>query len=287
MSGIKIVSRNHRKIPKHKAKNHVIPLHQSQASISMKTWYTIPQSPAPATNSLASGRDILFDLESYETNVIESIAARFTVTNSGSADVQLAPSAYWIERIVIEAERGTSDELNYIYPEQIVFYYWSILSNEEREYWSKKSNFSIGRFEDGTERYFDDESTILRAGETRDIYMPFPVAWLHMSAIDMKHILGDLRFRFQMNNDFVVSGTKSDVTLDDLVLFICSTEETEADRQARKMELRSNHHKYIYLDAERLTLNDKSLNAGSEQRFNLDQYVGKAAFILVFIMMIL
>ena len=99
----------------------------------------------------------------------------------------------------------------------------------------------------------------------------------------MKHLVSDLRFRIELNNDCVVSGSKTDFKLDQLNLFITSPQEADFDKSSRTSRQRGNAHKYIFLDAERLTYNDKTLTSQAETRWNLDQFVGKAPFLLVVI----
>ncbi len=280
----KIHSRHHSNIIKGNDNGSIMPLHQTVATLGYKSFYTIPQQPAPSSNSLSTGKYLYFDLESYETDTIEDICFRWTISNTGASDVELVPSAYFINRIVIEAEKGTGQELSYIYPEQIIFHYWTVLTNEERERWASLSNFGIGRLNSkGEEKLIASDSTILRAGETKDIYMPIPVAFLHLHAIDPTHLISDLRFRIELNNDFVISGTSTDVSLDNLNLFILSPQEAEYDKASRKTANKRAHHKYVYLDAERLTYNDKTLTAGSYMRWNMDQFVGKSPFLVVFL----
>ena len=261
----------------------LIPLHQSTMISGMDGTVTIPSVPSIASTILGSGNTYYYDLEPDEVGRMDELCFRFRITCS-SADVECLPPHQWFSRIVLEAEKGSGDELVHIYPENMVFWHWLTENRESREKSSVLCNY--GRIElksEACEKYCIDEKTKFKAGETRDVYLQIPALFLYLNALDMRHTRSDFRFRFEFSNDIVVSGDRTNLSLDNLNLVTQSFSEEPYDYRHRMGRLRNNKHKYIYLDHEILSYNSYSLNAGSTQKFALDQFVGKCPFLFVVI----
>ena len=107
--------------------------------------------------------------------------------------------------------------------------------------------------------------------------------FLHLNALDMRHTRNDFRFRFEFSNDIVVSGDRTNLSLDSLNLVAQTFSEEPFDYRHRMGQLQKNKHNYIYLDHEILSYNSYTLTAGSTQKFALDQFVGKCPFMFVII----
>ena len=276
----KVVSRTASHQPKVAHKQGNYPLHQIQATLGYDSIYTIPQSPAPPAGALRQNNQIYFDLESYEVDVIEDIFFRFTITNDDAAEAVIVPIPWIMNRLVIEFQKGTGDEAFYCYPPNWVMWFWTVMSQETRDFWAKLSNFDIKEYTyDGkSQRIWDSVTTRLQPGESKEIYLPIPCPFLHMSSIDMRHVIADLRFRLELRSDIVVGGNNT-LTLNDVHLIVASTQEANFDKKARVAQARATAHKYVYLDVERLTYNDKTIQSGQLTRYNLDQFVGKCAFL--------
>lgn len=259
---------------------HIAGFHQVKAYIGMETTYTIPISPPVSSTALGNNSQIFFDLETWEVPRIDNICIRWTITAIN--DTKLLPIFYWCRRIVIEAEKGTSDELEFIYPESVLMYYQTALTAEKRDYWSKLGNFSyIKDTVTGTEQIWSKQKNIIRAGETKDIYMIIPSGFLQSGIINLHEIVGDLRFRFEMNNDINLDGTTAnDYTLDNIHLVIGHHEESAVDKSASKELAKAHHKKWVYLDCEKLSYNDRTLNANTIQKYNLDQFSYMSPFLL-------
>ena len=267
--------------PKIKLRDALLPLHQASMTAGQDSVIQIPATPSPSSDIIGSSKTYYLDIESDEVGRIDDITLRFRVTCS-TADVELLPPHYWFSRIVLEAEKGTGDELIHIYPENLMLWHFFTESREAREKSSKLSNYHRSQFRDA-EKYWVSENTKFVAGETREVYLQIPALFLHLNAIDMRHVRQDFRFRLEFSNDCVVSGDRSDLALDNLDVVIKTFAEENYDYQARMGRMRSNKHKYYYLDHERLIYNDKTLTSGATTKFALDQFVGKCPFIIVLI----
>ena len=264
-------------------KGSLLPAHQSHMTAGQDSYITIPATPSPATTILGSGNTYYLDLESDEVGRIDDITLRFTISCS-TADVECVPPEYWFKRIILEAEKGSGDELIHIYPENMVLWNWVVQDRIGREKSSHLSNYHRTELKsESAEKYWVSEKTKFKAGETRDVYIQIPALFLHLNAIDMKHIRSDFRFRLEFSNDIVISGDRTNLSLDSLNTVIRTFAEESYDFQKRMNRLRNNNHKYIYLDHEILTYNDKTLTANATTKFALDQFTGKCPFLVVVI----
>ena len=269
--------------PKIKENGALIPLHQSHMTAGMDSTITIPATPAISSSIIGSGNTYYYDLEPDEIGRIDEMCFRFRITCS-TANVELLPPHYWFSRIVLEAEKGSGDELIHIYPENMVFWHWLTESREGREKSSKLCNYARTELKNEcAEKYWVSERTKFKAGETRDVYLQIPALFLHLNALDMRHTRNDFRFRFEFSSDVVVTGDRTNLSLDNLNLVAQTFAEEGYDFRHRMGQLQKNNHKYIYLDHEVLSYNSYTLTAGSTQKFALDQFVGKCPFIFVVI----
>lgn len=269
--------------PKINEKGSKVLLHQSVMTGGQDSFITIPATPAPSSSILGSGNQYFLDLESDEVGRIDDLCLRFRVTCS-TADVDCLPPQYWFNRIILEAEKGSGDELIHIYPENMVAWHWLTENRVSRERSSWLCNFERTELKnENAEKYWVSEKTKFKAGETRDVYLPIPALFMHLNAIDMKHVRSDFRIRLEFSNDIVISGDRTNLSLDNLDVVIQTFSEESYDYQSRMNDSRKNNHKYIYLDHERLTYNDKTLNNNATTKFALDQFVGKCPFMFVVI----
>jgi hypothetical protein len=269
--------------PKVHERGALLPLHQAQMTGGMDGTITLPSTPAISSSILGSGNTYYYDLEPDEVGRIDDLCFRFRITCSTS-DVECLPPEQWFNRIVLECEKGSGDEVIHIYPENMVFWHWLTENRESREKSSKLCNY--GRTEiksESCEKYWINEQTKFKAGETRDIYLQIPALFLHLNALDMKHTRNDFRFRLEFSNDIVVSGDRTNLSVDSLDLVVQTFSEENYDHTHRMSRQRKNKHKYIYLDHEILSYNNYNLSAGQTQKFALDQFVGKCPFLFVIV----
>ena len=261
----------------------LLPLHQAQITSGSDAHIVLPCSPQPKTTSLGTNTTINFDIERDTVKLINDIILRFTVTCS-TADVETLPPHYWMDRLVIEADRGSSDELIHIYPENWIVWDYLTQDRVEREMSQIYENYvTVPYKSEGGEKYSTNTRTKFKAGETRDVYLKIPALFFHLNAIDMSHIRADLRLRLEMSSDIVVSGDVSNLSLDNLNLVVRNFAEEDYDHNHRVARQMKTPHKYIFLDCERFQTNDKSLNAGQTTRIELDQFSGKMGFAILVI----
>ena len=259
----------------------LLPLHQAAITAGSDAYIVLPCSPQPASNVLGTNTTINFDIERDTVKQINDIVLRFTVSCS-TADVECLPINYWMDRVIIEAERGSSDELIHLFPENWIV--WDYLTEDRvgREISRQFSNYHVVKKEGG-EKYSLSQRTKFKAGETRDVYLKIPALFFHLNAIDMSHVRSDLRIRLEMSNDIVVSGSASNLSLDSLNLVVRNFAEEDFDHNYRVQRHTKNKHKYIYLDTERYQVNNKTLTAGQTTKIELDQFTGKMGFAVVVI----
>ena len=261
----------------------LLPVHQAQIIAGTDAYIELPCSPQPASTVLGTNTTINFDIERDTVREINDICLRFRVTCS-TADVDCLPPNYWLDRIVIEAERGSGEELIHLYPENWIIWDYLTEDRDDRETSQIYSNYQSTQYKsEGAEKYWTNERTKFKTGQTRDIYLKIPALFFHLDAIDMSHIRSDLRLRLELSNDIVISGDRANLSLDSLDLVIRNVAEEDFDHNHRINKQMRNKHKYIYLDTERLQISDKTLTAGSLTKFELDQFTGKMAFALVVI----
>lgn len=263
-----------------------LPYFQKNMTGGMDSYYTIPITPSAPTDAIGSGKSVYFDLERDETGLINDICVRFNVSCTTS-DVELSPTPYLFQQIRIWSSKGSGDLLKTIYPEEFLIWNQITQDEESRDRWSKLSNWHINKLkQDGaSEKIHISEKTKLKAGETRDIYLQLPALFFQLDAIDMKHIRSDLRLEFVFDTaaKAVVSGSANNVTLNNIHLLIRSFNEESYDNAMRQTAQNKNKHKYLYLDCERIQVNDKTLQSQTTTRFALDQFVGKTGMLALYV----
>ena len=277
--------RNKADVENQKAKegSALLPIHQAVMTSGQDSYITIPATPSISSSILGSGQSYYLDIESDEVGRIDDVCLRFRITCS-TADVECLPPAYFFNRIVIEAEKGTGDELMHIYPENIVFWNYLTENEEARNQSSYLNNFGRTKYNyENAEKYTINENTKFVAGETRDVYLNLPAVFLHLNALDMRHTRQDVRIRLEFSNDIVVSGDRTNLSLDNLELVIKSFSEESYDYKHRMSRQMANDHKFLYLDHEIMSYNSYTLTAGQKQKFALDQFTGRCPFIIVVI----
>ena len=119
-----IVSRRESTTPKKNEGGALYPAHQCEITAGTDAYYTIPATPQFPTTLIGNGGQAYLDVERDEISHIQDICIRFKIKNNGATAVKLVPPAYWFNRIVLESEKGSGDELQHIYPEEMVAWYW-------------------------------------------------------------------------------------------------------------------------------------------------------------------
>src|SRR5438132_3855017 len=101
-------------------------------------------------------------------------------------------------------------------------------SRQERENWHKLALFDTTEYKSkGRYKYWDKKNNVIRVGDTVYIYLPVPFNFIQKKAINMQHLMSDLRFEITFNNSWVLSGSVANLSLTDVSAFIRSHREEE------------------------------------------------------------
>lgn len=258
------------------------PEFQTRETYAKEEYTTVPIVPTPATTSFSDGREIIFDLEPNDCGEIKNLELRFTL--SSASGITLVPGSHLINRIVMEANKSMGDEIARIYPLSIQLYQYLTESQEQIKMNQKHSGYKILDYNEGEkQRYRHGEYTKIEAGEQKHVYLQLPLNFLQMGVVDFRHISQAVRFRIELNQDVdagVGSGS-GDLSLDDLNFVVRSVITQDADRMEKMKIQEGADHKYIYLDVDRLVINDKNLQPGVVTKYALDHFIGDCAFMAV------
>ena len=257
------------------------PAYQSEETFANEEYTTIPAIPTPNLNSFQDGREIHLDLEPNDCGEIKNMEIRFTL--SSAAGVTLVPGYHLIRRIIIEANKSMGDELCQVYPISMLLYQYLTENQDQVLRNQHHSGYQLVDYAKGEkQRIWYGPNTTLAPGETRDFYLPIPVNFFQMGVLDMSHIVQTIRFRIDLNPDIdAVNGGAGDVQLTDLNLIARGVRTMDKDEREKRARMRSGCHKYVYLDVDRLIVNDKNLQAGERTLFPLDHFAGDCSFMAV------
>ena len=258
----------------------LLPNFQSVASVGQREFFIVPIQPAAPTNSFSNGSTLYYDLEPHEVREVSDIVVRLKI--SATSDTQLVGSPYLFDRIVIESDHGSGQEIARIFPETILA--WSLLTDNEESQskCAEMGNYSLTDIKSkNLRKYYTNESNYIRAGQSKEIYLPLPLNWIKYGALHLGHIKNDIRFRFECSNSVVIDGSASNISLDSFDFLISSHLEVDFDAQANIANRKKHKHGYIWLEPERLQINTKTYTAGSKTEIFLDQFTGKVAFLMV------
>jgi len=250
------------------------------------SYYSVSISPSAPTTAFSSGSSLIYDLEPSDAKEIKSIYLRLTISASGG-DVQLPPASHLFERITLSSNRGIGDEFFRCYPINVVLWYYMTMTTEQREQWLKLGNAHVEHFDnESLDKYwYNNNSSYLRNGDSRDFYIPIPMNLFQMGEIDLRHISQPIRFKIELasGSDVALSGAVGNLSLDAVDMIIQSHEETAGDEEIKHANKTAMSHSYIYLDTEQVCVNDKSQTAGSVTKYNLDSINGAVASLVVLI----
>lgn len=259
-----------------RGKSRLMPEYQTIARVGMDTYIAIDLRPNASTSALTNGDDLLFDIEPNSSFNIKDPIIRLRVSCT-TARVQTVPSFYLFNRIKVIANKGSGDTLQTIYPEQLINHYLK-MNDEEREFFEKQGHF---KFSDQKDRLRLSAPDYIEVGETKDIYIPIPLSFWHMNAINLQHIKEETRLRIELNDDFVVNGSSANISLDNVALLIKQDELSDTENREWVKDNMRNEHVYNYLDVIRVDENTQTLNANNETRFDLQNIYGKVAYLIV------
>ena len=127
--------------------------------------------------------------------------------------------------------------VNKFYPESWIVWSYLTQNEEQRKTSAKNQNYHIEKFPaECLDKYWYSDKNTLQPNEERFYHIPIPVNWFNMGAVDMRHLNSDLRFNFKCSSDCVISGSVSDLSLEEFVLVVESSEDSAEDRQANHIK---------------------------------------------------
>lgn len=267
---------------KTQGKKDVIPSDQTYAYDGTCSVFTLPCPDVISSTDVYNGKLRFFDLRPNECGKINDAMFRFTI--SSTSQIAHLPGPELVREWWIKDKKGSGQELFRWYPETIVAWIHS-LPDKQKKRWHKLANIKEASYEnEGVIKYWDNKDIYIQANHTKYIYLPIPWAVLHLGGIDMQHIQDSIRFYIHFQNDFFVSGTTTNFSLDAIDLIVYSPLESMEDESNRLMNQRKFCHSYIFPSIDRLEVNDKTLTASQTSRYELEPLSNqKSGFLQVII----
>jgi hypothetical protein len=253
-----------------------LPLIQSMAQINYDSFLTVFCLPTPPTTCLSNGSLINFDVDPNSFQMAENIVLRLNITCSNAA-VTMVPSPWWFRTIKIRTNKGAGDYVKTWYPVESA---WALSMEPPhiRDFYEREGMI---RFIELKEELACCYAPPLNAGETRDVYIYLSPSFLEMNSWHGQHILQTIRFELEFNNDFVISGTATNITVNNISLLVRQHEMPESEQKEWIGDFKGNRHFYQYLDTMRLTDNGRTLTASSLTQYDLQTFIGKIPFLMV------
>ena len=260
----------------------LIPAFQAHATLGHKEWFTLPIQPSAPTNAFSSApKTIYYDLETHDCKQIEHLIVRLKLTASGG-DIQLVGAPYLFSEIKLHSNKGSGKRLFRCLPEMIIAWTMLTMNDEGQDLWARLMNYALPEIKSKNQKkYWYNETNYIRDGESRYIYIPLPLNFIQFSALDMSHVSSPLRFTFETSSDIVINGSVSNLSLDALDFIVSGHAEADFDEHARKSLSTKSCHAYNFLSADLLTVNDKTFTASTKTEIYLDNFTGKAPFLLI------
>ena len=255
--------------------NTKMPSHQIQRTIGREDTYTIDAQPQFPTTSINNGQEVYYDTEINDFPSVKDMWFRFTITPE--AEVVAAPGQYLIKRLICESNKGIGDELFRYYPEQNILYNYLTLNCKQRHARQESEYYKILNSKNKTyDQIGTDETKVLKSGKSYDIYVQIPCPVIRMNSIDGR-LNDEVRFRIQFNENW----SSQNVLLNSTSLIIRSVKQSDSDNIEHIQYNKMYHHKYLYLDVERLQITGQTFTSGSQYRVDMENFVGDCPFLLV------
>ena len=282
----KIIERRLTHIPKvydnGKNSSGYYPAHQTVATTGLPEYYKIPiTSNSFSSTAFTNGSTIYYDIEKFETKQVRDLEIKLTLTASGG-DLELTPSFWFFDEVALESSKGSGDKIGgYIYPETMLMWNTLTMKDDQLKYHAQHQGYHLADIKcEHKYRFCRSDCNTIRDGDTIDVYVKIPFNFVQFQALDFSHIDSPLRIRLKCSNDIVVSGNVNNLSLDNIELCILGAREEPFD-EAHRHALNKRKNKYIFLETEKITYNNKTLTAGVETKFDLQSASGKCPFLIV------
>lgn len=284
----KIVTRRSLKVQKTHAKSKndagYYPVHQTIATTGLPELFKVPITSASFTsNAFKNGSTIYYDIEPHELKSVECFELKLKLSASGG-DVELAPSFYMFQEIELIGNKGSGQKIgDYVYPETSLMWNAFTLKDDELKYAGRHQNYHLHEIKSESKyRLCKDDYNIIRDGDTKYIYVKIPFNFVHFDALDFSHISTPTRIRLKCSSDCVVSGDVNNLSLDDIHIVALSRREEPFDNNHR-LALNKRKNKYIFLETEKISYNNKQITAGTTVKMDMQSAIGKCPFIVAVI----
>lgn len=254
------------------------PAYQVSGYDGFENYYDLDIQPTIPSGAFTNSKEILFDLEVNDVPEIKDLQFKFTISCQNSA-IKLRPIPYIIKKLIVEAQSGLGDEVARVYPLNIVLWEYFTKTEEQRE----QNEFMCGikyKYKGKKQIIVAPDSNLMEPGDTRDFYLNIPVSFLKLGTIDMRYNK-PIRFRIELTNDCLESGTTSNCVLDNISALVRSFNPSNEDDNIEHKKRTTLNQEYTYLDCELQTVSDKTLNLSTKTKFELDQFKGFSPFIVV------
>lgn len=256
-----------------------LPLIQSKATINYDSFITVFCLPTPATTCLSNGSIINFDVDPNSFHMAENIALKLNITCSNAA-VTMVPSPWWFRTIKVHSNKGAGEYLKWWYPVENALCL-SMEPEHIRDFYEREGMI---RFIELKEEIACCYAHPLNVNESRDVYIYLSPSFFEMNSWHGQHISQTLRFELEFNSDFVISGTATNITVNNISLVVRQHEMPDQEQKEWVRDFRNSKHFYQYLDTIRLTDNGKTLTAGTLTQYDLQSIIGKIPLMCITIL---
>lgn len=216
-----------------------IPSYQLGVAFGYDTYYLVPCNPL-ASNSITTNNKILFDID--ENVVPENFGDPFFMFDitCSTASVTTLPLPYLCERYRLL--QLPDIEIARWYPPNIIAFSHMTTSKDEFKFWQKHMGFHTSESDGGQNEKLTSNLVFNTSDVDRLLFLPIPSGFCHMGGFDMQH-LKQLRFELTLDNtDFIISGSASNLTLNNFYLVFPTKQLTSFDRQLTLANFKKDSH---------------------------------------------
>lgn len=251
----------------------VVPYSRVMEHAARRAVRTIQNAVSTSTGDLNSIKRVQFVVNENTAHLVKDCVLRFRISCSGGT-ARLVPTPYLTTRVIFR-DRGTDNDLQFVYPE-VLMQYLASEQNQTLKQWGAKLGFNPRTLWKGE---------VISAGESRYLYLPLPAWWGAAGAhIDLSEDIAASQEIILETTGVPISDTISGspvISLDELVLMADSEVPTQADKYAHQEVLAKSVPELQYLDSMQVTYPGQALVAGTQYNFKLDQLRHKSAAMLL------
>ena len=248
-----------------------VPHHQVEAHAHVNKFITMPKDTISST-AFTTNTFIDFYIKGGSAKRLTSFLLRFKIRESAASSMVILPAPLLIDRLEIAPKRGSGKILAWCYGDTLYQNLCLTHSKEQFEQIRKISYLS-------SNYYITDEYNLQKASESRWYSVSLDPWLFSIVHPNFQHVKEDIRLRVYTRNGIVVSGSGNPV-LDDMEL-ICEEidENHNYDHDDHEgLHLTRAINAYNFLDPVQMEV-QTTLSASSKYQFDLENLVGKCAFL--------